>query len=288
MWPLSREEELKFALCAEWGLEESWDVLEAHFFKAIQGYFCGRNGGDEDLAEKLTEYCMKRAKKNIQKGKYNPGYSFYTFLRNIAKFIWYYYLVEGIGYITKEIYSLDIPDDNDESIRRIKIQIPTVSIENIEDCDLHCEFLKTLFVFGGKPHQTIVFGFNRILDWKPSEFAEEKLDEKMNLLGDRFCMDYHRTIEHCDCDTLQTCCMKKLREDLNSLFKVIYIEPRYKALEEYNRYRVGDLSIRPFLGNNSSHSGQLSQWCWLVGNRVREAYKLKAQSALADYLGDKS
>jgi DNA-directed RNA polymerase specialized sigma24 family protein len=286
-WGLTTEQEIaltgKLMRDGDGADDEAWDALEAHFFIVIKGFFAGKTG-DLWLAEELSEFAMARARRNIQKRKYDPEKGrLYTYLKGVvAAGVWMGYRQEGIEYIRKEKTAADLrnrygkEDDDRDPIENVPGESP--DLDKIVDGELH----RLTFQVGGKPHQLIAFGFTKLLLWKPGKFVKEFSYWVLDKLGDKFCCDYYETSYHfLDEGVFRNhyCC--GLLEKLFQCVRDIYEESEYKRLESYFTWKVGEVALKPFFDTGRSPSESVSDWCDKVKRRVQKAYR-PAKSAAAD------
>jgi len=267
---LFQEEELSLIRKIEKCDKEAWGRLYEHFFTAITGFIAGRIG-DIHKAQDIAHNTFITALEEIKRGKYNPEYRFYTFLRKIAQ-----------REIKKEkanrskgketLFAELAAESNDEQGEASIYNGPPVPSD--EKIIFTKEMVGSLFWLVcnccAKPHQILCFLFINFLLWKPSELAEEKASSTLKEMETKFisaCVAYFQGYATPE-EIRQH--LKRLIKKLNSRVGDIYQEAEYREMiKGRSDELVGSLKLKDFFrGRDPAVS--ISDWCNRVKNRAKK------------------
>jgi hypothetical protein len=251
---------------------DAFDQLWKLYNQALTGYIRGKTRTDfdaDDVGQTMWEYCWRK------KNTYNPFFSFYTFLRNIARSrIMEYYADRGRGGIVNES-DLHGPTE-DEGGRRLEelahsgsgggapFPDPTIIISLLE-------LLCITFRCSAKAHQMLTFGFHRLLQWTPREIVKDlskgffwDLSEKLYEDYAEFFRGYTDNDLGCVFDDAFNFLFLKLKINIDQ----VYTEAEYKDLRSrHGREKVGSAKLEDFYGKDWEHS--ISYWSDRAKKRVR-------------------
>jgi DNA-directed RNA polymerase specialized sigma24 family protein len=283
----------------------AWDKLCKYYLETVIGYINGRIGNPHD-AEVLATESFQRAERALKKGKYNPDYSFYTFLLHFSvRWVILKYWSkkhkkitiktkskkkeagkvgeklkeegdqkrkdggdEKITVTVKEISLSDLgaEDDQGHKIKDIPFGMPREEFDET----VRRELLRLAFSCCAKPHQLLAFGFVKLLDWKPKEMVEEVSDWLMKELARKFFEDFYDFVEPViDQQTFFEDIVTPLGRKVNGLVEIIYVEEEYEEIRtEFQGRPSGEIKLKKFYGKVPSHSW--SDWVDKVRNWTEE------------------
>jgi DNA-directed RNA polymerase specialized sigma24 family protein len=262
--PLPRHEQVLLAKKAKDGDSNAWARLYESFYDAICGYLNGKIGGNnKQKAEDLTQDTFILAFENLQKGKYNPYFSFYTFLKNIAYFIYLRYR-DDIKRDRRRISKKDISD----------LDYLLINTWDPVTLTLYLEKLRLIFSCCAKPHQILAFLYVKLLGWKTQDVVGDLSIEKLGRLTEQFCDEFYAgflgLVEKSQYDS----CFIPLYKKMEKSVREVYQEPEYKmVLERYLSSKVKGLFLKVFYSSNPkiSPENSLYDWCYKVKERAKKA-----------------
>jgi len=260
---LSKEEQVKLALAAKDGDNDAWGKLYSSFHKALLGFIAGKTGNIHD-AEDLCQNIFMTARKNLMDGKYDPVYSFYSFLRNITSFALKKYW-EGSTRETVRDFSSDDESETKDAAKSLPDpgRGPEAVLERLE-------MLRLMILCCAKPHQIIAVEFVKLLRWKPQEVVRELSNRTLGYLSKKFFDDY--------LESFGGLIPKRnfYRYSSDQFIKIlnrtedVYAEAEYTdKLEDYKRIKVRELTFQLFY--TAKKEASLHDWCDKVKNRMRNA-----------------
>ena len=270
---LSRDEQTRLGVEAGECNREAVEKLYEHYHEALYGHIRQRIGNTEDakdVAQDAWEYYYKK------KHTYNPEYAFYTFLRNFARYAIMRYFVKRR--LWNELFILisehpelreemDITDlahwEADE--RQISPIVPPP-----DDPIIFKELLCLTLRCCAKPHQLIIFGFNRLLRYTPRQIvtglSEKTLGELTRRFSRELCQYYIPFLELPSSETIDEC-FSSLESKLCELVVAVYTKDEYEELRRnYPHAEVSSTLLRDYLGKDPRHS--ISDWSNRVKDRV--------------------
>ncbi len=263
---LTKREQVHLAADAMNGTSGAWGILYQSYRTSIVGYFKCRVG-DHDLAEDLCEATFEYAKKGLMKGKYDMRYSFTTYLRNLAGFIYQRHLHEGTRFKDPEILRIQFP----------RSALAISSISNPERLNLRLRMLELLMKCGAKPHQILSVGFIKLLEWKPGEFVSEQSDRALGALAEQFFQDYFHTFGGLMNEELLFWYFQPLFEGLKKTTREIYTESEYrKRLGDFWLELVWNIPFKIFFTKDPESS--MYNWCDKVKKQIRRLLELDDQN----------
>jgi DNA-directed RNA polymerase specialized sigma24 family protein len=248
---LSREEQAVLTARAQDGDREAWGRLYSAFRKAILGLIAAKVG-DFALAEDLCHDTFVRANNNLIKGKYDPTYPFYAYLRYLARLIVLDHFCGADPAQPRE----DEPADVTEPV----------------DVTLRLEMVELLGKCCAKPHQILAVGFIKLLEWRPREVVEERSDHMLRDLLEEFFQNYLASFGgDIDAELLERYCREIFRK-VGKRAGEVYTEAEYrKRLSLVRQHEVGKLVLRLFYTSNPEQS--LYDWCDKVRGRMERMLK---------------
>lgn len=253
---LSENEESALLDAAFEGDNEAWGTLYNSFILPVRGFIAGRTGTLED-AEDLAQECFMRARKGLDDNLFDRQYRFYTYLRGIAN-----HLVQNHWRHRSKMadHLLEHAD------REQKIQ--TYHQSSVEPFE-RLELLRLVFACGAKPHQILMFGFVKLLEWRPREIVREHSDSSLGVLADELLASYYAPLERFLSKTTfyDTYC-SPLLDVVELLVRETYVEHEYSTLSIDTDSIVGSISLRVFFGRDPAAS--ISDWCDRVRTRTRK------------------
>lgn len=251
---IPREEQAVLADRARRGDDEAFGYLYSAFRDAVKGFLSARLQ-DPDSAEDLCQDTFLLARKNLREGKFDPSYSFYTFLRNVASIVMKRHFADRK--IRNRDRVSDLPDLPDQS----------ASSGDVTHC---CEMLRLLSVCCAKPHQIVAVGFVKYLEWRPREVATELGERSLGLLAQEFLESFFVTAAGVlDKASFEAYCAP-LFQKLEGSPDLVYPEAEYSGkFHGLPDIFVKDLPLNLFFSNNPEAS--LSDWCDKVRRRAKSA-----------------
>lgn len=258
---LSHAEQVRLAQRAVRGDGEAWGRLYGAFHKALLGHIAVRIGSLED-ARDLCQETFIRAEKNLKDGKYDPRYSFYVFLCNIAFFLIRKHWARALEEEAEGAKPGPDPGREDPVLR---IADPRVSQELVV---MRLEMLQLLSYCCAKPHQILAVELVKLLEWKPQEVVAELSHEALGTLSRMFFRDYLVLLGGLVAKrTLYRYASPQFRKIRRPVAEV-YVEPVYEEkLSGYRERRVRELVLRLFY--SSGDEASLHDWCNKVKTRMR-------------------
>jgi DNA-directed RNA polymerase specialized sigma24 family protein len=246
---------------------EAWGTLYSSFVLPVRGFIAGRIGVIED-AEDLAQECFIRAQKSLEEGSFDRQFRFYTFLRSIAA-----HLVQDYWR-----HRSRLTDHHRECSAEEQ--------ETDSDCGpsldpyARLELLRLVFSCGAKPHQILMFGFVRLLEWRPREIVTERADHSLESLLDEFLSLYYVHLERFLSKKMfhGTYCSPILQV-IDRPVQEIYVEHEYEAMSMPPATTVGRITLKTFFRRDPAAS--ISDWCDRVKTRTRKllaATNMKANS----------
>ena len=264
---LSAEEQRTLASKAQQGDETAFGTLYEHFSEALTGYVTGRLRSFDDASDVASE-TFTTALTLVRDGRYDPAYTFYTFLKVIAD--------SHIAHQLRKTH-VEVPASPDgpgtpRYLQRLRplADIPEIAFLPSQELELVAyELLLMVLSCGSKPHHAIAFCLIAILDWRPREVIEQLGTHSLFGLIRRVYEDHAslsaqrsrgRTLcrDHCP----------MFWQQLVSSVADVYHEPEYQHLRAHVG-PVGDLSLSLFYGPKPAAS--LSDWCYKARTRARIA-----------------
>lgn len=156
---------------------------------------------------------------------------------------------------------LDQPDDEDNRGGLGAADIPSTGPSphrQTQDCELHRRLLLEAFRIEVPPHQRIVFGLVKLLEWKPSEIVDKLSPEALDALAGKLEADYAR--------------IASLRlEMIRPLFDALQTALRGPVDWEHFRHPIAGYSLLQEYFTNRDYDKKkqnISQWADFVKQRL--------------------
>jgi DNA-directed RNA polymerase specialized sigma24 family protein len=276
---LPHKEQVDLVSKARKGDRNAFGTLYECFVEAVTGHVMGRLSTAADAQDVVSD-TFTLALKAVKSGRFDPQYSFYTFLRGIAdnevkRFLKKEYVQVAAGVRDgKRAWApklLSLVEDRGVAADRVRMadyelcRLPGADMDTVA-----AELLKLVLTCPAKPHQSVAFCLVRFLEWRPQEMVRELSHESLFDLTGRVygglaalfpLEDAFRSPVRRHCPEFWAL--------LVSTIDQVYVEPEYARLGRKAIRKTGDLSIEEFYGPNPT--GSLSDWCDKVRNRARKA-----------------
>ncbi len=264
------------------GDNTAFGVLYEHFRAAICGHISGRLGNPEDV-EDVSGDCFLLALKAVQQGRFDPQYSFYTFLRGIAdneikRLLKRQYVQvprfrnQGTpAYVPKV---LAIPEKGSVTGAWRLVDRMLASMPRHDAQAVASELLRLVLSCTTKPHQNLAFCLIRFLEWRPREVVRDlsrfTLFQIAQRVYESFAVVFPGWKIGQDQDSRRRHCAEFWNRVEEPTAKV-YPEPEYERLRTEYPGNAQDLVLEAFYG--PSPTASLSDWCDKVRRRARKAAK---------------
>lgn len=232
------------------------------YFGVLKG-FIARRIGNWSEAEDLAHDTFIEARRNIHRDLYDPQYSFYTFLNNIAlNAIKRFRTNQKKGNF---IVSAAVPDLRSGELNSLRLEDPIILA-----VFLYLDGLRLISLSKVKPHHMLVFGFVEYLHWKPREIVEQHHYKRLGVLSEEFFRSYWDFYY----DVLDKNIFRKYYLDYFDLIKrpvrEVYKEKEYGGrLKLFSSHRIKDLPLNLFFTRNPEAC--ISDWCYKVIKAARKA-----------------
>ncbi len=242
--------------------DEAFGRLYTVYFGALRGFIASqiRNWSE---AEDLAHDTFLEARRNIHRQLYDPKYSFYKFLYNIAlNSIKRFRTNQKKGSFICSVAAPDLRSGKPNSLR--------LDDSNILMVFLYLEGFRLIASSQAKPHHILIFGFVEYLHWKPREIVEQHHHKRLGVLAEEFFRsywDYHY-------DLLDKNSFRRYYLDFFEWIKKpvreIYREKEYGGrLKLFSSHRLRDLPLNIFFTRNPEAC--ISDWCHKVIKAARKA-----------------
>ncbi len=278
---LTFPEQVHYAQKVKDGDEHAFGVLYDHFSQAITGYVAGKLSNVDD-AKDLVADCFTKALSAMRDGKFDTRYSVYTFLRAIADNTIRRYLKQRYvrtpghrgdaapEYKPKLLYLVDREHSAGKLWKAASQELQAMPAQDVEA--IAWELFRIVLSSCLKPHHGVVFGFIRLLEWRPREIVKQLSDNSLHELTKRLYHDFASLFpSHRIPQTMAQDHCPKFFDSLERAAAEVFAEPEYENLRVPPR-KTGQLLLREFYGQNPSAS--LSDWCDKVRNRARNAMRV--------------
>jgi DNA-directed RNA polymerase specialized sigma24 family protein len=276
---LSPQRQRELVADTESGDSNAFGVLYEHFRQALTGHVCGRLSGSEDVEDVVGD-CFLLALKAVRQGKFDPQYSFYTFLRGIAdnevkRFLKRTYVPlprrsaeVGARYVPKVLVIPEGSSLSKDACRRTDHMLASLPPGDPEA--VASELLRLALSSPAKPHQNLAFCLIRFLEWRPREVVSELGGSAILHIAERVYESFAALFpgEEFGADSRQRHCAGFWRL-LERPVADVYPEPEYERLRAVPSVRAGDLPLEVFFG--PSPTASLSDWCDKARRRARKA-----------------
>ncbi len=128
--------------------------------------------------------------------------------------------------------------------------------------------LQVTFNLTSPPHQLVIFGFNKLLEWKPVEIVKSLSDQLLGDLEPRLEDDFISGVTY-EQEFIREC-FAKLRHNMGRKFKEVVRHP--KALNAYKNIldqEIGTLKLSSFYTKNTNREDNVVKWAGNVWKTVR-------------------
>ncbi|MBN1423254.1 hypothetical protein JXA88_01745 [Candidatus Fermentibacteria bacterium] len=248
---LAESEELALVEAAIAGDPEAWGILYNAFLLPVRGFIAGRIGVTED-AEDLAQECFIRARRSLDQGLFDRQYRLYTLLRNVAL------------HVVQDYWRHRARADSRLSEQSHRIRSLAAETRSFHEPLERLELLRLVFVCGAKPHQILMFGFVKLLQWRPREIVKERAESSLMSLTDEFLESYYAPLEHYMSQrTFHSTFCAPLLAVMDSPAVEVYGEREYDDRGMSSELAVGSLALKVFFGGDPA--ANISDWC----DRVR-------------------
>jgi RNA polymerase sigma factor (sigma-70 family) len=260
---IPKDEQVRLAFKAKCGDEKALQKLFEAFYDAIFGYIYGKIYNRAD-AEDLCNDTFKQAQKSLMECKYDPEYSFYTFLRGIA----YFKILDYWGRRSEQHQETVTSPEEDE--KPDITQLIPFKGDSQYMIVFRLEILRLMILCCAKPHKVVAAEFRLLLQWKPQQIVEELSDKELGVLSRMFFEEYLLTFSGgIRRETLYKYGSDQFKK-IRKLTKVIYIEHEYtEKLEPYRENRVREIPLQVFYTDDPEES--IYYWLLDVKHRMRNA-----------------
>ncbi|MBI5576683.1 MAG: sigma-70 family RNA polymerase sigma factor [Deltaproteobacteria bacterium] len=268
---LSREEQRRLAELAGNGDMSAWELLYDAYNEAIKGYFRCRVW-DESAHEDLCQDTFIYAYKNLLGGKYKYEYAFFTFLRNLAGFVY-------LRYLTKmKKGMIDFAERN-------PLPRPAFSTPVHPDPQTSLLMIQALSECSVKPHQAIAFGFVKLLHWKPRFFLKNSENRRLGDLLESLIDIHHQSFTGGFSDPSEMVsraayrnCWEGTNRSLERTAREVYVEKEYLDIRDLcGDGKVRDIPLGKFITAEDRRESSIYDWCHKVKKRIKEEFDVEPQ-----------
>jgi DNA-directed RNA polymerase specialized sigma24 family protein len=276
---LSLQRQRQLVASTESGDRNAFGVLYEQFRHALTGYVGGRLSTSEDVEDVVGD-CFLLALKAVQQGRFDPQYSFYTFLRGIAdnqvkRFLKRAYvqsprrsLERRVRYVPRVLAMRDessFPTGAWQRTDQMLASLPARDSEAVAS-----ELLRLVLSSPSKPHQNLALCLVRFLEWRPHEVVRELTGCALRRIAERVYESFAALFPGAEFgeDSRGSHCPEFWRLLEQSVVGV-YPEPEYERLRTAGPARTGDVLLEAFYG--PSPTASLSDWCDKARRRARKA-----------------
>jgi DNA-directed RNA polymerase specialized sigma24 family protein len=278
------------------GDQEAFAQLEARTDRALRSFFRTRVRRTDEVTGKYipnTQAIDDLIQKTWielwpQLASYDPARArFSTFATNWAGFIVRRYHAspeyQGRERPISRGRRDDADSDDDYNIDRLNARGEPVfpAPEDPVDADVYDNLVTLIFATASPPHQLLVMGFVKGLEWRPRQVAAELADSQLRALAARFEADY---LEQSEIPSHRVSpAFAPLRENVERRFADAVHDPvtlkTYPALHDRV---VGDTTLADYFTDDPA--ADITQWWYAVKRRVIAEILRRGTGPLADML----
>ena len=139
------------------------------------------------------------------------------------------------------------------------------------------ELFKLFIICEAMPHQKLVFGFVRLIEWTPAEFVKELSPWLLRPLSEKLCKDYHACIaDFLSMMDFSDLYCSHLHDEMDKKVGAVYDLAQYCQLSADEDRKVGELAFKVFFPEPTENRGPshaIWEWCREVKRKIRSFYQ---------------
>lgn len=231
-------------------------------------YKCLNDQDADDIAQNVWIQIFEKIK------TYNIAYSkFYNFLSfravyEILKFYKNNYVKLFVLFSRLMKRFPELEDEKELLDLLAKSQTIQTSFDHLTiKADIYEELLTITFRSNSPPHQIIVFGFSKLLEWKPQDIVRELSEEQLKNLAGKLEEDYLLITELAS-DVVKSCFQplhRKMKQKLNEVLEDSKTAAIYASLLDR---QIGMTRLAEYYTTKAPEEN-ISQWWYAVVRRIK-------------------
>ncbi len=161
------------------------------------------------------------------------------------------------------------PDQEDPATRLPEPPAPNRSVEDeLIQYEQACRLLRVTLSLSCPPHQLVVFGFNRLLGWKPRDIVKELSDHPLSVLEARLENDFVGMSPY-DEEFVRDC-FRGLRQSMGFSYGSLVSHPKARLVHgALLDRRTGSILLRDFYAAVHDPEDSVTKWSNNVWKSVR-------------------
>ncbi len=253
-------DERRLVEAAKQGSESAVETLRSRHRKEVRGYIRARVHPDQvdDIEQDI--WIRVHAKLHLYDSNRGP---FVAFVKDHAHWrIIEHYREQGCQ--PNQVTSIDDSESsNILTVMKASSPSPFTVVVELEETE---RFLRVTFSSSLPPHQLVVFGFVKLLEWKPREVVAELSDQSLRELENRLESDYLQIM--CMREAIVRSCFRPLRERMDLRLE--------QAITDFNTRRpykhlldlvAGDRILRDYYTDQNPENN-VAHWSFDVRKRI--------------------